>query len=129
MAAALQAIGRHAGRSIAVLGEMRELGPDAAALHREVGRCAARSGVGVLIAVGPLAGDTAAGARESLRSDLDVHVCSDAKAAARLIQSLWQPGDAILVKGSRGGDDEAGVRLYGARMAEVVALLEEAGGT
>jgi hypothetical protein len=46
-----------------------------------------------------------------------------------LIVSSWQPGDAILVKGSRGADSETGVRLYGARMAEVVALLEEAGGT
>jgi UDP-N-acetylmuramoyl-tripeptide--D-alanyl-D-alanine ligase len=129
MAAALRAVGRHAGRSIAVLGEMRELGPDAAALHREVGRCAAESGVRILVAVGPLADDTAAGAREAERTDMDVHVCSDAKSAARLITSLWQPGDAILVKGSRGADGEAGVRLYGARMAEVVALLEEAGGT
>jgi UDP-N-acetylmuramoyl-tripeptide--D-alanyl-D-alanine ligase len=129
MAAALRAIGRHPGRSIAVLGEMRELGPDAATLHHEVGRCAAESGVGVLVAVGPLADDTAAGARESGRTDLQVHVCPDAKSAARLITSLWQPGDAILVKGSRGADSEAGVRLYGARMAEVVALLEEAGGT
>lgn len=129
MAAALQAIGRHAGRSIAVLGEMRELGPAAAALHREVGRCAAQSGVRVLIAVGPLAEDTAAGAHELQRSDLDVHVCPDAKAAARLIRSFWQPGDAILVKGSRGSDSETGVRLYGARLAEVVALLEEAGST
>jgi UDP-N-acetylmuramoyl-tripeptide--D-alanyl-D-alanine ligase len=129
MAAALRAIGRHAGRSIAVLGEMRELGPDAAVLHREVGRCAAESGVDVLVAVGPLADDTAAGARQSKRTDLAVHVCPDAKAAARLITSFWQPGDAVLVKGSRGADGETGVRLYGARMAEVVALLEEAGGT
>jgi hypothetical protein len=40
----------------------------------------------------------------------------------------WQPGDAILVKGSRGPDTEEGVRRYGARMAEVAARLEAAGG-
>jgi hypothetical protein len=42
--------------------------------------------------------------------------------------SLWKSGDVVLAKGSRGGDDEEAVRKYGARMAEVVARLADAGG-
>ena len=38
------------------------------------------------------------------------------------------PDATIVVKGSRGADDEESVRRYGARMAEVAARLEAAGG-
>ena len=70
----------------------------------------------------------AAGARAAAAGRPEVRVCADAAAAAAAVESLWRPGDVILVKGSRGADTETGVRDYGARMAEVVALLERAGG-
>ena len=41
--------------SVAVLGDMAELGPDAPRYHREVGRHASALGVDVLLTVGPLA--------------------------------------------------------------------------
>jgi len=125
--AALDAIGRSAGRAIAVLGEMRELGSHSAALHRQVGAYAATAGVRWLLAVGPQAEDIAAGARAA-GTDLEVTVCEDAASAAALLAARWQRGDAILIKGSRGPDDEDGVRRYGARMAEVAARLEAAAG-
>src|SRR6201987_2198603 len=48
------------GRRVAVLGEMLELGAQAPELHREIGRFASEEGVDLLIAVGPLAAETAA---------------------------------------------------------------------
>ena len=90
MRAALENLAERAGerRRVAVLGEMAELGPGAAAFHREVGRQATELGVEVL-AVGPLAGDY--GGR---------HVAAATEAADVLSQML-QPGDVVLVKGSR----------------------------
>jgi UDP-N-acetylmuramoyl-tripeptide--D-alanyl-D-alanine ligase len=128
MLAALRALTRLPGRPIAVLGEMRELSGASAALHRELGRTAAELGVAVLVAVGPEAEHTAAGARAAGGGRLEVHVSPDAAAAAEWVGAMWRPGDAVLVKGSRGSDTEPGVRRYGARMVEVVRRLEEKGG-
>jgi UDP-N-acetylmuramoyl-tripeptide--D-alanyl-D-alanine ligase len=125
--AALDAVGRSPGRAIAVLGEMRELGAESAALHRRVGAHAATCGVDWLLAVGPHAEHLADGARAATAGHLEVTICADAASAAALLAARWQPGDTILIKGSRGPDDEAGVRRYGARMAEVAARLEAAG--
>jgi UDP-N-acetylmuramoyl-tripeptide--D-alanyl-D-alanine ligase len=128
MAAALRAVMARPGRAIAVLGEMRELGDESDALHRNIGRLAAEVGIAVLIAVGPGSDAIAEGARGVAKSSTEVHSCPDAATAAMLVESLWKEGDVVLAKGSRGGDDEEAVRKYGARMAEVVARLAEAGG-
>ena len=65
MAAALEHLAERAGSrwKVAVLGDMAELGPGAVAYHRQVGAVAARAGVAVLVAVGPLARGYLAGAR------------------------------------------------------------------
>jgi UDP-N-acetylmuramoyl-tripeptide--D-alanyl-D-alanine ligase len=78
------------GRRLAVLGEMRELGPDAAAYHREIGEYARTLGVELIIGVGELA--------SSYEPDQQV---ADAEAAADALAAALGPGDAILVKGSR----------------------------
>jgi UDP-N-acetylmuramoyl-tripeptide--D-alanyl-D-alanine ligase len=78
------------GRRLAVLGEMRELGPNAAAYHREIGDYARRAGVELIIGVGELADAYAPDERVP-----DAHAAADALAAA------LGPGDAVLVKGSR----------------------------
>ena len=91
MRAALENLAARAGsrRRVAVLGEMAELGDGAEAYHHEIGRAVAELGVNELIAVGPLAqaygGDWVATAAEALAA----------------LQSLLQPGDVVLVKGSR----------------------------
>jgi UDP-N-acetylmuramoyl-tripeptide--D-alanyl-D-alanine ligase len=125
--AALDTVAGTAGRPIAVLGEMRELGAASDALHRRVGAHAAQAGIRWLLAVGPGAEAIADGARAA-GGDIEVSVCESAAAAAALLIERWRPGDVIVVKGSRGADDEDGVRRYGARMAEVAARLEAAGG-
>ena len=78
------------GRRLAVLGEMRELGPEAAAYHREIGEYARSRGVERIIGVGELA--------EAYGPDEQV---PDAEAAADALAAALGPGDAVLVKGSR----------------------------
>jgi UDP-N-acetylmuramoyl-tripeptide--D-alanyl-D-alanine ligase len=84
------------GRRVAVLGDMLELGPQAAAFHREMGRHARERGVELLVTVGPLA----AGMREEFAGQS--HAAADAAAAAELLGGLLRAGDTVLVKGSRG---------------------------
>ena len=84
------------GRRIAVLGDMLELGPDERALHREIGEHAARSGVELLVTVGPLAAEMASAfGGETVR-------VADAAAAAEELRGRLREGDLVLVKGSRG---------------------------
>jgi UDP-N-acetylmuramoyl-tripeptide--D-alanyl-D-alanine ligase len=78
------------GRRLAVLGEMRELGEDAAAYHREIGQHARDRGVEWIIGVGELSSEYAP----------DEQV-SDADAAAEALSAALGPGDVVLVKGSR----------------------------
>ena len=78
------------GRRLAVLGEMRELGPDAAAYHREIGEYARDRGVELIIGVGDLA--------SAYEPD---QLVTDADAAADALAEALGPGDAVLVKGSR----------------------------
>jgi UDP-N-acetylmuramoyl-tripeptide--D-alanyl-D-alanine ligase len=103
MRAALAALaGMPAGRRIAVLGGMAELGPDADAEHLRLGRDAVAAGVDLLIAVGPDAvgiaeGAVAAGRRAGEES---VHV-PDRAAGLALVSEALRPGDVVLVKASR----------------------------
>jgi UDP-N-acetylmuramoyl-tripeptide--D-alanyl-D-alanine ligase len=99
MTAALEHLAERAGerRKVAVLGDMAELGPGAASYHREVGAAASRAGVDVLLAVGPLARSYLDGAR-------GVPVTRWAPTVEQGLASLrqlLQPGDFVLVKGSR----------------------------
>jgi UDP-N-acetylmuramoyl-tripeptide--D-alanyl-D-alanine ligase len=87
-------------RAVAVLGDMLELGPESATLHRQVGEHAARVGVDLLLATGPHAGDMVAGARDAGLAAARVVGDLDALAAAVLDETA--PGDAVLVKASRG---------------------------
>ncbi len=83
-------------RLVAVLGDMLELGPAGAGLHREIGAHARRRGIDLLVAVGALAGEIAAGFGPAALT------LPDAAAAAEAVPGLVAAGDAVLVKGSRG---------------------------
>lgn len=104
------------GRRVAFLGDMLELGPTGAQLHREVGRRVAGK-LDVLAAVGPLAAAFLDGARESEPRPSELVAFPDAAAAAASID-LVRPGDAVLVKGSRGVRLEAVVDALVARLGE-----------
>lgn len=85
-----------AGRRVAVLGDMLELGPDEVRFHEEIGAHARGAGVDLLVTVGPLAramGPAFGG--ETLAVD----------AAADVVPALrerLEDGDTVLVKASRG---------------------------
>ena len=104
MLAAVRAVVAAGGgkRVIVVLGEMRELGPDSAKLHREVGRQVGVSGVKQLITLGGLAMEMGAGAVES---GMPVEACHHAHNHEEIVELLRSQGLTnawILVKGSRG---------------------------
>jgi UDP-N-acetylmuramoyl-tripeptide--D-alanyl-D-alanine ligase len=107
---------RGAARSLLVLGDMRELGRDAAALHREVGRLAARNGAAKLLACGDFAADVAAGARQGGMPAADIVIGTRAEVQAALLQAL-KAGDWLLVKGSRAMGMEVVVRAVRDRFA------------
>jgi UDP-N-acetylmuramoyl-tripeptide--D-alanyl-D-alanine ligase len=99
MAAALRALVAlpSTGRRIAVLGEMRELGSHAADAHREIGELVARLPIDVVVGVGEWgAAITAASGTVPMR--VDVADAADALSAAL---TIVQPGDTVLIKGSR----------------------------
>jgi UDP-N-acetylmuramoyl-tripeptide--D-alanyl-D-alanine ligase len=94
-----------APRTVAVLGEMGELGPGAAGFHREVGEHARAAGVDMVLGVGLPARDY--GPDE---------LVADPAEAAELLAARLQPGDAVLVKGSR----SAGLEAVATELAELV---------
>lgn len=97
------------GRRVAVLGDMRELGPEELSHHEQIGAYARAAGVELLVAVGTL---SAAYAGD--------HAVPDAAAAAALVPGLLEPGDTVLVKASRGVGLEA---VTGALRAAEAAKL------
>jgi UDP-N-acetylmuramoyl-tripeptide--D-alanyl-D-alanine ligase len=92
--------GGASGRKIVVAGEMLELGPEAAAVHRDAGRSIAGLGIDHLIGVRGLASELVAGATESGLGSVEFAVDSDT--AGEMLANIIKPGDSVLVKGSRG---------------------------
>jgi UDP-N-acetylmuramoyl-tripeptide--D-alanyl-D-alanine ligase len=106
MRAALEDLaGSARGRRVAVLGDMLELGSEELRMHAEVGERAREAGVDLLVTVGSLAAEMAAGYQQRDGAEADsgsvVRVATAAEAAERL-PDLLEPGDTVLVKGSRG---------------------------
>ena len=81
-------------RAVAVIGDMLELGDGAADEHRESGRRARELDVAV-VAIGEFAASVAGGAGDAV-------VAADPAGAAEALWSRTEPGDWILLKGSRG---------------------------
>jgi UDP-N-acetylmuramoyl-tripeptide--D-alanyl-D-alanine ligase len=94
---------RHAARRVAVLGEMLELGEHALALHTECGRAAADAGLARLFAIGgPAARAMADAAVAAGLPAAAVSYFETSEEAAPVVVAAVQPGDLVLVKGSRG---------------------------
>ncbi|MFN0171986.1 MAG: UDP-N-acetylmuramoyl-tripeptide--D-alanyl-D-alanine ligase [Bryobacteraceae bacterium] len=83
-----------ARRRIAVLGEMLELGHASHALHREVGRYVAASGIDLVVGVH--------GAAQWLAGETGGPFFETPEEAGDYVRAIAREGDAILFKGSRG---------------------------
>ena len=95
------------GRSIAVVGDMLELGEASGPEHRSLGEYISEAGVDVVVAYGNFGGDVIEGAGKG------IHAKTHGE-AARAVAEAAREGDMVLVKGSRG-----------MRMEEVTKLLME----
>ena len=80
--------------TVAVLGDMAELGPDAPRFHHEIGEHVRTAGVAGLLAVGPLAAGYVEGAGFG-------EAVPDVDAGREAITRLVQPGECVLIKASR----------------------------
>ncbi len=89
-------------RKIAILGDMLELGKNEIQYHLQAGRTAAEMGIDLLATVGNLAYFMAEGSREAGLPAHRVYSYKNSSEGAAEIPSLAEPGDVILVKGSRG---------------------------
>ncbi|OEI70071.1 UDP-N-acetylmuramoyl-tripeptide--D-alanyl-D-alanine ligase [Curtobacterium sp. ER1/6] len=118
MAAALRTLAqivRPGERSVAVLGEMAELGEYATEEHDTIGRLVVRLGIGQLVVVGP--GAAAIHQAATLEGSWDgesVYV-EDVDDAVRALQEMVRPGDVVLVKSSKSAE----LRFLGDRLGGV----------
>ncbi|MCB9979721.1 MAG: UDP-N-acetylmuramoyl-tripeptide--D-alanyl-D-alanine ligase [Rhodospirillales bacterium] len=106
MRAAFAALGRLTpegqGRRIAVLGDMAELGVNAAAYHADLAPDLQMAGVDKVYTAGPLMKhlyDRIPAEQRGLHTDTPPELCESLRADVR-------PGDIVLVKGSRGGAEK-----------------------
>jgi UDP-N-acetylmuramoyl-tripeptide--D-alanyl-D-alanine ligase len=83
-------------RRIAVLGDMLELGPEAAALHRKTGAQVRQAALWV---VGAHAADYAAGGK---KAGVETRVFEDKASLAGALRAELGPGTVVLLKASRG---------------------------
>ena len=99
-AAALRSLSRLEGRKVAILGDMLELGPESARLHRETGALAKGCGIELVLTTGNEARLIAEGADPSAR-----HFPSK-KELIQALPELLRAGDRVLVKASHGAHFE-----------------------
>lgn len=92
-----------APRRVVVLGDMLELGPESDSLHREIGTHVADCGAAdVAMLVGPHSEQTARAIMDSSASVAVRHFADASLATCEAIARTFHPGDAVLLKGSRG---------------------------
>ncbi|HEV7501321.1 MAG TPA: UDP-N-acetylmuramoyl-tripeptide--D-alanyl-D-alanine ligase [Vicinamibacteria bacterium] len=105
------------GRRVVFLGDMLELGKTGPELHRETGaKLAGRADV--VVGGGALGREFAEGARSAGVAASALRDYADSAAAAAEAAAIVKPGDAVLVKGSRGARMEKVVEALVARFGE-----------
>jgi len=91
-----------AGRAVAALGDMLELGPAEVELHQDLGRDAAAAGLALLATFGPRTRFTHEAALAAGLAPSSAFHTEDLQALTAFVRERLLPGDALLVKGSRG---------------------------
>ncbi|MDR2704007.1 MAG: UDP-N-acetylmuramoyl-tripeptide--D-alanyl-D-alanine ligase, partial [Cellulomonadaceae bacterium] len=107
MRAALQTLAKVAHgsgrRSVAIIGQMRELGEDETSeLHAEIGRLAVRFGIDKLLVVGPGAKAAHDSAVQEGSWDGESEFFADLAAVRARLPQILRGGDIVLVKASNG---------------------------
>jgi UDP-N-acetylmuramoyl-tripeptide--D-alanyl-D-alanine ligase len=97
-----------AQRRILVAGEMLELGPESVQLHRECGRVAAEAGIDLVVGVRGNAQHIVEGAREAGALAIFLPLPLE---AGEWLKAELRPGDAALLKASRGVGLEQALRV------------------
>lgn len=90
-----------AGRRVAIIGDMRELGEAAEHLHREIGRLVAGSDIDVLIGVGRHAHEICDEAGRCRPGRLELQTADRVEDLHNRLPAMLRPRDTILLKGSR----------------------------
>ncbi len=98
MAATLVSLGSEqvTGRRIAVLGPMRELGPDAVAMHAALAAPVREAKIERLVLIGAEMAVLA----DALDGEIESVIANSVEEAARLLDAMLGPGDVVLVKAS-----------------------------
>jgi len=86
-------------RTVAIVGDMLELGPFTCAAHEAIGQLAAKLGIDLVIPVGTYAEVVAQGVRRTRRQQ--VATFRTAEELIPQLPAMLREGDGILVKGSR----------------------------
>ena len=106
--AAIEVLAALPGERLLVLGDMGELGADAARLHAECGAAARAAGIEHLVTLGPLAAHAAAAFGKGALA------CSELAEAIDAAGALLRPGLTALIKGSRSAGMERVVQALAA---------------
>ncbi len=93
---------RRGRRTVAVLGEMKELGGDHVTGHEEVGRAVAAGAIDVLVVVGDAASAIATGARSRASWEGEVILTASREEAISWLRQNALSTDVVLIKASRG---------------------------
>lgn len=88
-------------RTVAILGDMFELGPKCHEMHYEVGLFAGKSGIDTLICIGDLSEDIADGAADA-NPEIEIHHFETKAAFLEIQDTLIKTHDTILIKASHG---------------------------
>jgi UDP-N-acetylmuramoyl-tripeptide--D-alanyl-D-alanine ligase len=107
-------------RRILVAGAMLELGPESPSLHREAGRDAAAQKLDWVVGIQGHAAELVQGAVDGGLPSERARFFAAATDAVDFLSELLQPGDLLLVKGSRGVKMEQIVEALRARYAPAV---------
>ncbi len=99
-----------AGRRILVLGDMLELGPEAAKFHRDIGSALKDSQIDHALMFGRFADQVAIGACVAGVSPNRLSVFRDMPTLLTMLDCVIIPGDVVLIKGSRSMEMERVVR-------------------
>jgi UDP-N-acetylmuramoyl-tripeptide--D-alanyl-D-alanine ligase len=89
-----------AGKKIAVLADMKELGAESIRYHREIGEYIADKNIDILICIGELAKEIAVSAKSNPKDTIDIQMFASNILAIKYLKDNIKGGDAVWIKGS-----------------------------